>query len=204
MAMTPDHKEGNVSTPNKRIRWATQRVSAQSGRSKRHSIMQRFHKGAPPPNEKKRDSGGGSLGPRPRTADGHEGDRASEDGSVESVEAVPRRIFFNVELPDDAKDEEGHPIANFGRNKIRTAKYTPLSFVPKNLWFQFHNIANIYFLFLIILAVSLPSWKRYHGLRMVLISLVGSDFPHIRCFKSRPQRRAADRHPVRDGGKGRN
>jgi phospholipid-translocating ATPase len=29
-----------------------------------------------------------------------------------------------------------------------------LSFIPKNLWYQFHNIANVYFLFLIILNVS--------------------------------------------------
>ncbi|GKT92558.1 LOW QUALITY PROTEIN: phospholipid-translocating P-type ATPase domain-containing protein [Colletotrichum tofieldiae] len=48
-------------------------------------------------------------------------------------------------------DEEGHPILHFPRNKIRTAKYTPLSFIPKNLWFQFQNIANIFFLFLVIL-----------------------------------------------------
>lgn len=153
MATPPHHKESNISLPVKRIRWATQRVSAQRGRSKRHSIIERLHKG-PPLNEKKRDSGGGSFGQRPHTADEHQGDPVSEDGSVESAEAVQRRIFFNIDLPDDAKDEEGHPIANFGRNKIRTAKYTPLSFIPKNLWFQFHNIANIYFLFLIILAVS--------------------------------------------------
>lgn len=154
MAIPPHHKEGNVSAPMKRIRWATQRVSAQRGRSKRHLIMERLHKG-PPLNEKKRDSGGNTIGHRPHTPDEHQGDPASEDGSSESSDVVKRRIFFNIELPHDAKDEEGHPIANFGRNKIRTAKYTPLSFVPKNLWFQFHNIANIYFFFLIILAVGL-------------------------------------------------
>lgn len=42
---------------------------------------------------------------------------------------------------------------SYPRNKIRTAKYTPLTFIPKNIWFQFHNIANIYFLFIIILGV---------------------------------------------------
>jgi phospholipid-translocating ATPase len=67
----------------------------------------------------------------------------------------PRRIYFNIPLPDDAKDDNGHPNAHFRRNKVRTAKYTPLSFIPKNLWFQFHNIAYIYFLFVIILAVGL-------------------------------------------------
>jgi len=201
MAIPPRHKEGNVSTPVRRIRWATQRVSAQSGRNKRHSIMERFHKGAPL-NEKKRDSGGGSFWHRPHTADQHQGDRASEDGSIESAEAVQRRIFFNIELPDDAKDEGGHPIANFGRNKIRTAKYTPLSFVPKNLWFQFHNIANIYFLFLIILAVSL-SGVLFRA-QAVLTNLIGLDLPHIWCFKPWPQCRSADLHPFRYGSKGRN
>jgi len=34
-------------------------------------------------------------------------------------------------------------------NKIRTTKYTILSFLPKNLFEQFHRLANIYFLILI-------------------------------------------------------
>jgi phospholipid-translocating ATPase len=67
----------------------------------------------------------------------------------------PRAIFFNQPLPPDMLDDNGHPSVHYKRNKIRTAKYTPLSFIPKNLWFQFHNIANVYFLILIVLAVSL-------------------------------------------------
>lgn len=66
----------------------------------------------------------------------------------------PRTVYFNQPLPPDAVDEQGHPLKHYRRNKVRTAKYTPLSFVPKNLWYQFHNIANVYFLFLIILTVS--------------------------------------------------
>ena len=69
----------------------------------------------------------------------------------------PRTIYFNMALPLEAVDENGHPLKHYRRNKIRTAKYTPLSFIPKNLWYQFHNIANMYFLFLIILAVSRTS-----------------------------------------------
>lgn len=65
----------------------------------------------------------------------------------------PRTILFNTPLPPGAVDEEGLPLKHYRRNKIRTAKYTPLSFIPKNIWYQFHNIANVYFLFLIILAV---------------------------------------------------
>lgn len=66
----------------------------------------------------------------------------------------PRTVYFNIPLPPDAVDEQGHPLKHYRRNKIRTAKYTPISFIPKNLWYQFHNIAYIYFLFLIILTVS--------------------------------------------------
>lgn len=66
--------------------------------------------------------------------------------------ASERHIFFNTELPAEFKDpESGLPVQSFARNKIRTTKYTPLSFVPKNLYLQFRNIANIYFLFIVIL-----------------------------------------------------
>ena len=76
----------------------------------------------------------------------------------------PRKVYFNIPLPRDAVDDQGHPVTHYRRNKIRTAKYTPISFIPKNIWYQFHNIANVYFLFLIILAVSsfLPTCAIYH------------------------------------------
>lgn len=107
--------------------------------------MDRFHKGAGS-GEKKRESGGSGSA-------GQDGVISAEDDGEEH--GPRRRIFFNIPLPEDAKDEQGHPITDFGRNKIRTARYTPLSFIPKDLWYQFHNIANVYFAFLIILAVSL-------------------------------------------------
>jgi len=85
-------------------------------------------------------------------------DEEEEEKATESQDGQgPRKVYFNIPLPPDAVDEDGHPIAQYRRNKIRTAKYTPISFVPKNIWYQFHNIANVYFLFLIILAVrTLP------------------------------------------------
>ena len=49
------------------------------------------------------------------------------------------------------------PLYHYARNKVRTAKYTALSFIPKNLWLQFHNIANIFFLIIVILNVSIPA-----------------------------------------------
>lgn len=85
----------------------------------------------------------------------HGGDN-DDDGESEDEEDASRMLFFNMPLPDELL-EDGDPIHTFPRNKIRTAKYTPLSFIPKNLWFQFHNVANIFFLFVVILVVSFIS-----------------------------------------------
>ena len=53
---------------------------------------------------------------------------------VESDDKGPRKVYFNIPLPQDALNDTGYPKKSYGRNKIRTAKYTPLSFIPKNLW----------------------------------------------------------------------
>ncbi|KAJ2806205.1 phospholipid transporting ATPase, partial [Coemansia guatemalensis] len=61
-----------------------------------------------------------------------------------------RTVYVNTPMPADAFDAHGRPPA-YAPNHIRTAKYTVLSFVPKNLLEQFRRAANIYFLFLLIL-----------------------------------------------------
>ncbi|KAJ2611096.1 phospholipid transporting ATPase [Coemansia sp. RSA 1365] len=61
-----------------------------------------------------------------------------------------RKIYVNMSMPADAFDARGRPPP-YAPNHIRTAKYTVLSFVPKNLLEQFRRAANIYFLFLLIL-----------------------------------------------------
>ncbi|KAK4979506.1 phospholipid transporting ATPase, partial [Elasticomyces elasticus] len=145
MAIQPYQEDSEVSNPIKRIRWATHRAPGVQGKRKRQSIFNRHIKrtgGA----EKKGDSAATIPEASEEAAEGSEA--RSDDADV------GRRIFFNTPSPADAKDEEGHPLKQFVRNKVRTAKYTPVSFVPKNLWFQFHNIANIYFLFIIILSVK--------------------------------------------------
>ncbi|GCC31931.1 phospholipid-transporting ATPase VD isoform X2 [Chiloscyllium punctatum] len=40
---------------------------------------------------------------------------------------------------------------NYMTNKIQTTKYTLLNFIPRNLFEQFHRIANLYFLFIVVL-----------------------------------------------------
>lgn len=153
-------EESNVSNPIRRIRWATQRVTGSPARRKRHSLLSRLHKKTGS-TEKKRDFEDPNNEGIQGTTD------TSDDG--DEPEDNRRRIFFNMELPDDANDGEGQPLENFERNKIRTAKYTPLSFVPKNLWFQFHNVANVYFLFVIILGVRRP--KSIHKFAYSLIQI---------------------------------
>lgn len=102
-------------------------------------------------NEKKRQSGGSDA------LQSHQPDEQNADDVEEEEEAHgpgPRQLYFNQPLPPSMVDDDGSPLQQFTRNKIRTAKYTPLSFLPKNLWFQFQNIANVFFLFLVILVVS--------------------------------------------------
>lgn len=113
--------------------------------------MSRLHKRTGS-SEKKRDSGGADSDDHPPLESVQEEQEGSEAGTEQ--DSAHRHIYFNIPLPNDARDEHGHPLMTFGRNKIRTAKYTPLSFIPKNLWLQFHSLANVYFLFVIILAVS--------------------------------------------------
>ena len=132
-------------TPNKRIRWATQRVKGGKASQKRISIFNRAlsRRGV---DEKKRESTNTDLSdPKLELENGQDGAEESES----------RTIYFNIPLPASARDEEGKPLREYARNKIRTAKYTPISFIPKNLYFQFHNVANIYFFLIIILGVRI-------------------------------------------------
>lgn len=148
MAAEPQPGQSETTQPAKRIRWATQRVKGPKAVQKRKSIFNRrlSRRGA----DEKRQSTGSDL-TDPKTE--HEAGREGEDGE-EGEASDTRRIYFNQPLPASERDEDGKPIHHYARNKIRTAKYTPLSFIPKNLWWQFHNIANIYFFIIIILDVS--------------------------------------------------
>lgn len=150
MAVEPASDPPQRSNPVNRMRWATQRVSGPKGTLKRLSILKRHGHRRSASGEKKHGAGGD--------------DAVSQLNSIEeeppTESSIGRTIYFNSPLPTSARDEDGRPLHHFERNKIRTAKYTPLSFVPKNLWFQFHSIANVYFLFVIVLSVRSCSF--YH------------------------------------------
>jgi phospholipid-translocating ATPase len=150
--------EPGDSKPNKaqtqRSRWATRKMSVKSSKNKRKSILDRMHSSRRRNNDEKRGSGGGQTPPADDPATQGEAENEAEEEEEEEEGSGIRSLYFNLDLPSDMLDEEGLPKIQYPRNKIRTAKYTPLSFVPKNLWFQFHQVANIFFFFLVILVVS--------------------------------------------------
>ncbi|CAG9563357.1 unnamed protein product [Danaus chrysippus] len=115
-----------------------------------------------------------SAQPRLSSVKGHHSRQASRSDSIytlrrASVVAPWRRAVFwlmrrqqptvdnrhlvvipNHLVPDKTPPKD-HPNGQRCNNKIRTTKYTLLSFLPKNLFEQFHRIANVYFIFIVLL-----------------------------------------------------
>lgn len=56
-----------------------------------------------------------------------------------------RQVVPNHTIPAKTTKKD-HPNGKYVGNKIRTTKYTLLSFLPKNLIEQFHRVANLYFI----------------------------------------------------------
>ncbi|KAH6937147.1 hypothetical protein HPB50_025793 [Hyalomma asiaticum] len=74
---------------------------------------------------------------------------AGKDGGAPGAEPN-RRLVPNHTVPDDTPAAQ-HPNRGFADNAVRTTKYTLLSFVPRNLFEQFHRFANLYFLGIVLL-----------------------------------------------------
>lgn len=73
---------------------------------------------------------------------------------------LPRQVLINLPLPNTAwkSDKQNQPIIGkplpswlYPSNQIRTAKYSLITFIPRNLLEQFRRIANVFFLILVIL-----------------------------------------------------
>ena len=69
-------------------------------------------------------------------------------------------------------DYESHDSAEvrYASNEIHTAKYTWLTFLPKNLFYQFTRIANIYFLVMMIFQM-IPQITISQGMPTILMPL---------------------------------
>ncbi|XP_044730312.1 phospholipid-transporting ATPase VB isoform X2 [Chrysoperla carnea] len=61
-----------------------------------------------------------------------------------------RTVVPNHIVPPKTPRKE-HPNGARVNNRIRTTKYTLLSFLPRNLLEQFHRVANLYFIFIVLL-----------------------------------------------------
>ncbi|KAG8963186.1 hypothetical protein FRC03_003280 [Tulasnella sp. 419] len=64
-----------------------------------------------------------------------------------------RNIYVNCPLPPDERRPNGDPIVTYYRNKVKTTKYSIITFLPKNLYEQFRRVANMFFLILVIIQV---------------------------------------------------
>lgn len=160
-------------TPMKRIRWGTTRTKAgrpqkevSMSRSKTfRKIFKRDHSGQ---SSSQRNASRGSVAEseipdefaiiEKYASEDEEATEVHSDSTPDKKDPKDRKhdkrlIVFNRTLPSHMTDpNSGYPTTSYPRNKIRTAKYTPLSFFPKNVWGQFsRDVANVYFLFLIIL-----------------------------------------------------
>lgn len=98
-----------------------------------------------------------------------------------------RQVYVNQELPENLRyDSSTLPLISYPRNKIRTSKYTPVSFLPKNLFFQFTNIANSYFLLIVILGafqifgVPSPALSAVPLIVIVVLTLIKDAFEDYR------------------------
>ena len=68
----------------------------------------------------------------------------NQDGGTDNTwTVIPTSILKSDNSKNDAQKHKN--------NKIKTTKYTVFSFLPKNLFEQFHRFANIYFLFIVVL-----------------------------------------------------
>ncbi|KAM4548589.1 phospholipid-transporting ATPase VA isoform 1-T1 [Odontesthes bonariensis] len=75
--------------------------------------------------------------------------KAKRQKKKKTKENKTRTVHANI-LYDYAKGDE-NPNRHYANNKIKTTKYTVLSFLPKNLFEQFHRFANVYFVFIALL-----------------------------------------------------
>lgn len=113
-------------------------IRAESRAQKRKSVRKKrsrfFRKGS---SEKK----------RPTTASSEAGAASHE------VPGERRNVYVNHPLSAMEVDQYGEPVKTYVRNKVRTSKYTIITFVPKNLYEQFRRVANLYFLALVVVQV---------------------------------------------------
>uniref|UniRef100_A0A8C2WMS6 Phospholipid-transporting ATPase n=1 Tax=Cyclopterus lumpus TaxID=8103 RepID=A0A8C2WMS6_CYCLU len=83
--------------------------------------------------------------------------RDTEDRAAGTHKAERRQRGRSKKKPKETRTvrvhtgHEHNPNRHYANNRIKTTKYTVLSFLPKNLFEQFHRFANVYFVFIALL-----------------------------------------------------
>ena len=70
---------------------------------------------------------------------------------VRTAPTAKHRLLVPNHMAPENSDPSQHPNAKFLTNRIKTTKYTAFSFLPKNMFEQFHRFANLYFVFIVLL-----------------------------------------------------
>lgn len=100
-----------------------------------------------------------------------------------------RLVVPNHTVPPKTPKRD-HPNGRRVGNKIRTTKYTVLSFLPKNLLEQFHRVANLYFIFIVLLNWFIDAFGKEIAMIPVLFVLGVTAIKDL--FEDR-RRRASDK-----------
>uniref|UniRef100_A0A8D2QEN5 Phospholipid-transporting ATPase n=1 Tax=Zonotrichia albicollis TaxID=44394 RepID=A0A8D2QEN5_ZONAL len=80
----------------------------------------------------------------------------SESAPLLPSAAAKPKLCLNtrrIVLPDNGRHKKWkeNPNRSYDTNEIKTTKYTIITFLPKNIYEQFHRFANIYFVFIALL-----------------------------------------------------
>ncbi|XP_067154192.1 phospholipid-transporting ATPase VD [Apteryx mantelli] len=86
------------------------------------------------------------------SAEGREGSNSSNSSNkcYQSSKTIGKHRIV-IPCLGHFKEEYEKVSKLYMNNRIRTTKYTVLNFIPRNLFEQFHRVANLYFLFLVVL-----------------------------------------------------
>ncbi|XP_075056216.1 phospholipid-transporting ATPase VA [Mixophyes fleayi] len=95
---------------------------------------------------------GGDGDPKCQVARDEEGKvRRKKKRRKSKKENKARTVRSNLLYEATGKAAAENPNRQYAGNSIKTTKYTALSFLPKNLFEQFHRLANVYFVFIALL-----------------------------------------------------
>ncbi|CAO1620976.1 unnamed protein product [Jaminaea pallidilutea] len=79
---------------------------------------------------------------------------SSSSAAKKGIAPTRRNVYLNVPLPaSETTGKTADPKTRYPRNRVRTSKYNVVTFLPRFLFEQFHRLANVYFLGLVVIQI---------------------------------------------------